>query len=396
MSKKICATTARCLISVIGLLMIIPALSCRGNNAPGDTAALPDKSINAVLTSLSDDSLQTSISRTRTNAITRAVKNVSPAVVGINVKQIQRVRSRSYFSDPMWDYFFPREYLEEVPILGSGFIISSDGYILTNEHVIDEATEIRVTTTDGKQYKATIAGEDAKYDIALLKIDIDNSPYIPLGDSDDIIIGEWVIALGNPFGLFDINSKPTVTVGVVSASNLDFRNTNLFQGKSYVGMIQTDASINGGNSGGPLVNSNGYCIGINTFIFSGDNYNKGSIGLGFAIPINRVKGILPELKRSGYIDRSFSTGLRVENLSYRLARTLNIVGVIVTSIDKDSPAQKAGIKKNDIIVEIDGQRIRSTSDARDAVNQFDVQERRVLPVTVYRKGAIKTFDLQVK
>ncbi|MBN2415919.1 trypsin-like peptidase domain-containing protein [bacterium] len=395
MSEKRDIIVAWRLVCAFCILMVIPALACKGTHSSRQTAAEPEKTIDAVLTGLADDQVQETITQSRTNAITRAVKDVSPAVVGINVKQIRRVRSRSYFSDPMWDYFFPREYLEEVPSLGSGFIISSDGYILTNQHVIDEATEIMVTTTDGKQYKAEIAGQDAKYDIALLKIDVDNMPYIPLGDSEDIIIGEWVIALGNPFGLFDINSKPTVTVGVVSATGLDFRNV-VFEGKSYVDMIQTDAAINAGNSGGPLVNSSGYCIGINTFIFSGDNYSKGSIGLGFAIPVNRVKGILPELKRAGHIDRSFSTGLRVENVPYRTARMLNVVGVIVTGVDKNSPAERAGIQENDIIVEIDGRRIRSTSDAREAVNQFDVREQTVLPVAVYRKGAVHTYDLQVK
>jgi len=379
---------------ILAVLFIV--VSCRNSSSSREITAAKHN-INAVLTSLQDNPAQESITHSRTSAITRAVKDVSPAVVGINVKQIRRVRSRSYFSDPMWDYFFPREYLQEVPSLGSGFIISTDGYILTNQHVVDEASEIRVTTTEGKEYEATVAGQDAKYDIALLKIDIENSPYIPLGDSDDIIIGEWVIALGNPFGLFDISAKPTVTVGVVSAASLDFR--DVFEGKSYTQMIQTDAAINAGNSGGPLVNGNGYCIGINTFIYSGDSYSKGSIGLGFAIPINRVKDILPELKRTGYIDRSFSTGLRVENIPYRTARSLNIsprAGVIVTSVDNNSPADLAGVQKDDIIIEIDGSRVRSTADAREAVNRFDVQERTRLPVAVYREGKIFTYDLQVK
>jgi len=341
-------------------------------------------------------SIQDKIFESRSNAITRAVHDVSPAVVGINVKQVHKVKSRSYFNDPMWNYFFPQEYYKEIPSVGSGFIISADGYILTNQHVVDEATEIIISTTNGKQYTAEIIGQDSRYDIALLKIDISGTPFIPLGNSDDIIIAEWVIALGNPFGLFDVNAKPTVTVGVVSATNMDFRDT--FEGKSYVSMIQTDAAINGGNSGGPLVNSLGECIGINTFIFSSDNSNKGSIGLGFAIPINRIKDILPDLKNVGYIDRSFNTGLRVENISYYTARIKNIStssGVIVRSVEKNSTADVAGIKKGDIIIQIAGNRVNSTADARHYIDSFDVREHNILEIKVFRNGKIHDFKLKV-
>ena len=194
------------------------------------------------------------VTASRQNAITRAVAEVSPAVVGINVVQILRVVQRSLFDDdPFWRmYFPPREYTERVKGLGSGFLISPEGHILTNEHVVHGASEIVVTTTNGKQYNAEVVGSDFLTDIALLKIQGNSFPWIPLGDSDDLLIGEWVIALGNPFGLFDVNSKPTVTVGVVSAVGMDFQGQLQIEGRSYEDMIQTDAAINGGNSGGPL------------------------------------------------------------------------------------------------------------------------------------------------
>ncbi len=266
------------------------------------------------------------ISQSRQSAITRAVSRVSPAVVGINVVQIRRYVQRSPFDDdPFWRLFYqPFEYQQKVKGLGSGFLISPEGYILTNEHVVHQASEIVVTTTDGRQFKAEVVGEDYTYDVALLKITGKNFPYILLGDSDDIIIGEWVIALGNPFGLFNVGSQPTVTVGVVSAMDMDFKGNLEIEGRSYQDMIQTDASINGGNSGGPLVNSLGQCIGINTFIISGSEYQKTSIGIGFAIPMNRMKKILPDLKNIGRVDRSFQTGLEVENINWLVARMMGI------------------------------------------------------------------------
>ena len=281
--------------------------------------------------------IQNDITASRDNAITRAVKETSAAVVGINVTQVQRYRTYSPFEDdPFWGWYFqPREYEQRVKGLGSGFLISPEGYILTNEHVVHNATEIIITTTDGRQYEAKEVGTDFTYDVALLKINGGPFEFIPLGDSENLIIGEWVIALGNPFGLFDINSNPTVTVGVISAVGMNFMGKYQIEDRIYTDMIQTDAAINGGNSGGPLVNSMGQCIGINTFIFSGSS-QKTSIGIGFAIPINRVKRILPDLKTIGQVDRSFKTGLEVENISYIAARMLGINtndGVLVTKVN---------------------------------------------------------------
>jgi len=343
--------------------------------------------------------LNKDITQSRQNAITRAVKNVSPAVVGINVIQVRRYVQQPLFDDPFWDWFYPRgEYQQKVKGLGSGFLISPDGYILTNEHVVHEALQIIVTTTDGKQYEAKSIGENATYDVALLKIEGKQFQYIPLGNSDDVIIGEWVIALGNPFGLFDVNSKPTVTVGVISSNHLNFQGDLKIRGRSYTDMLQTDASINGGNSGGPLVNSKGYCIGINTFIISGSNYQKTSIGISFAIPINRVKEILPDLKSIKKSESSFRTGLEVENISRLVALMLGISpddGVIVSHVGLESSAERAGLRVGDVVVKIDEIRVHSTAEVQRVVNSINLTRTKSLTLTVFRNGTLFKVELDL-
>jgi serine protease Do len=344
--------------------------------------------------------IQNDITASRENAITLAVKETSGAVVGINVTQVQRYRTYSPFEDdPFWGWYFqPREYEQRVKGLGSGFLISPDGYILTNEHVVHNASEIIVTTTDGRQDTARSVGADFTYDVALLKIEGGPYEFIPLGDSENLIIGEWVIALGNPFGLFDINSNPTVTVGVISAVGMNFMGRYQIEDRIYTDMIQTDAAINGGNSGGPLVNSMGQCIGINTFIFSGSS-QKTSIGIGFAIPINRVKRILPDLKTIGQVDRSFKTGLEVENISYIIARMLGINtndGVLVTRIKAGSSADDAGIHVGDVIVAMNEIRIHSTRDVRQVINSIDVTLQSSIKLKIFREGELNEVTLTLE
>ena len=208
------------------------------------------------------------ITNSRRNIITETVKKVSPAIVGINVTQVVQVDpfGSMFNNDPFFRQFFGnQQYSQKVKSLGSGYIISSDGYIVTNDHVAGNASEITVTMTDGEQVPAKLVGSDQSSDICLLKINKTNLPYVTFGNSDDVIIGEWVIALGNPFGLFEVNDKPTVTVGVVSSTGL---NLGSIDNRYYLNMIQTDAAINGGNSGGPLVNSLGEIIGMNTIIYT--------------------------------------------------------------------------------------------------------------------------------
>jgi len=295
------------------------------------------------------------ITNSRRNILTETVKAVSPAVVGINVIEIQQYRDPfgSFFEDPFFKQFFGDRGTRsrEVKELGSGYIMSSDGYIVTNDHVAGHATEIKVTLTDGNTYDAELIGSDPVSDIALLKIDGRNLPYIEFGDSDNIIIGEWVIALGNPFGLFEINDQPTVTVGVVSATGMNLEPIN---DRYYMNMIQTDAAINGGNSGGPLVNSMGEIIGMNTLIFTAGT--QGNIGLGFAIPINKVKQIVDVLKANGKIDRDFEIGMRIQSIDESIAKYYDLKrtrGVIITKIYPGTPADNAGLQVGDIILKIE-------------------------------------------
>ncbi|HDZ12129.1 MAG TPA: PDZ domain-containing protein [Bacteroidetes bacterium] len=324
----------------------------------------------------------------RQNAITRAVQKVAPAVVGVNVTQIREYVANPFANDPFFRFFFPgTRYRQKVKSLGSGFIISPDGYIVTNEHVIHNATQIMVTMVAGKNFPAKLIGSDYTTDIALLKIGEKDLPYCQLGNSDDIIVGEWAIALGNPFGLFELSGHPSVTVGVVSATGLNFGRQG--SDRVYQNMLQTDASINPGNSGGPMADATGKVIGVNTFIFTGGNYSQGSIGLGFAIPINRVKRVIADIKRFGKVNRQFWTGLEVDNINYLIARYFGLSstnGVIVTNVQKNSPAKRAGILVGDIILAINGQKIRKTQDIWTIFTNMDAKAGDVLKLTIYRKG----------
>ena len=226
------------------------------------------------------------ITSSRKTAITRAIEKVSPSVVGINVTQLKRKRGNLQL-DPFWGLYYPKDKVYQVESLGSGAIISEDGYVVSNAHVVEDAHEILVTLPGGIRLNAELVGSDKLTDIALLKVDESNLPFTELGNSDDLIVGEWAIALGNPLGLFDVGYEPTATLGIISGLDMDFGLKE--SGRVYQDMIQTDASINPGNSGGPLVNSLGQIIGINTFILTGGGYSTGSIGIGFSIPINRVK-----------------------------------------------------------------------------------------------------------
>jgi len=313
------------------------------------------------------------ITNSRRNILTETVKNVSPSIVGINVIEIREYKDPffSFFDDPFFQKFFGNRgtYNQEVKGLGSGYIISSDGYIVTNDHVAGNATKITVTLTDGRSFDAKIIGADNASDICLLKIEGNDLPFVTLGNSDDIIIGEWVIALGNPFGLFELNDKPTVTVGVVSATGM---NLDAINDRFYLNMIQTDASINGGNSGGPLVNSLGEVIGMNTLIFTSGN-NSGSIGLGFAIPVNKIKRIIEELKEKGSIDRNFEIGMRIQTIDEGIAKYYhlkNTKGVIVTKIYPNTPAERGGIEVGDIIVDVEGFKINNENSIFSVFHEF--------------------------
>lgn len=333
---------------------------------------------------------QWEVEASRHTAITRAIESVEPAVASISVVQIQDVYN-PFTRDPFFDFFFPeRSRKREVHSSGSGVVISPDGYVLTNYHVIENATEVIVTLPGGEEFEAEIIGTDYITDLALLKLNGRNFPYATLGDSYDLIIGEWVIALGNPFGLFDISKQPTATAGIISAVNMDFGPQ---KGRVYKDMIQTDAAINRGNSGGPLVNSMGEVIGINTFIYTASQFTEGSIGIGFAIPINLAKDIAEELKVSGKVDRSFSTGLAVERLTTEVAKYLNVPftkGVIVVEVEAGSNAEKAGVEIGDIISAVNGQKISSSREILKIIKESDLRSGNRIKLTLYRDGKTLT------
>jgi len=226
----------------------------------------------------------------RINSITEAVKAVEPAVVSINVIKTEYVRAVSPFGFGFFDFFGSIPLLRQVESIGSGVIYDPKGYIVTNAHIVSGATQIKVILPDKREFSGIVAGIDEIHDVAKIKITGNNLPVAEMGNSNDLIIGEWSIALGNPYGFLMNDSKPSVSVGVISAVNRNFAARQ--DRREYKSMIQTDAAINPGNSGGPLVNINGEVVGINTFIFS---ENGGNIGIGFAIPINSVMTILAKI-----------------------------------------------------------------------------------------------------
>ncbi len=289
------------------------------------------------------DAAQESVSASRTTAIVRAARNVAPAVVTISVRRREQVRQRTFFDD----YLVPRE----TQGLGSGFIIDQRGAVLTNHHVVEGAIEILVTLPDARNFSARLVGSDPRNDIAVLALeDASSLPVAPLGTSSDLMIGEWTVAIGNPFGGLLSNPEPSVTAGVVSALDRHIIPRG-FDEEFHLGMIQTDAAINPGNSGGPLVNALGEVIGINSSILS---RSGGSEGLGFAIPIDRALRIAADLLQHGEVRRAW-LGLDVNAAEDDFGRSR---GVRIVRVWPGSPAAAAGIRA--------GARLVRAGDARMA------------------------------
>lgn len=292
-----------------------------------------------------------------TESFESVVKQVSPAVVYIRVEKSARGGSqRYYFNDPFLDEFFFGSSPQSAPRItgqGSGFFVSSDGYILTNNHVVSGAQRVVIQMQNGVSYRATLVGSDPPSDIALLKINQRvQVPYVTLGDSDGVNIGEWVLAIGNPFGLSN-----TVTAGIISA-----KGRHQIGISDYENFIQTDAAINPGNSGGPLVNMRGEVIGMNTAIFS---QSGGSMGIGFAIPINMVNAIKQQLIQTGRVVRGY-LGVVVRPVPPDAPED-HPVGVVVTRVLPHSSADRGGLKPNDIITDINNQRIKNVAQFRNMV-----------------------------
>ena len=315
-------------------------------------------------------------------------KEVSPAVVNISTTQVVRTRRpqmRSPFGpqDPFEEFF--HNFFGNIPqeqkrrSLGSGFIVSDDGYILTNNHVVEKADEITVVMLDKEEFRAEVVGNDPKTDIALIKIKADKKlPYVQLGDSGSLEIGEWVVAIGNPFGL-----GHTVTAGIVSAKG------RVIGSGPYDDFIQTDASINPGNSGGPLFNLKGAVVGINTAIIQGGQ------GIGFATPIDLAKAVLGQLKEKGKVTRGW-LGVYIQRLTPDMADALKVPGkkgALVADVTKDGPAEKAGIKSGDVIVSFDGKPVGDEHELPQIVASTKPGSK--VDVVVVRDGKSVTIPITI-
>ena len=335
------------------------------------------------------------IDDSRKSAIVTASRRAMPAVVSISVLQTQVVRDNpfySFFPDEFFDRFYPQfERKEEMPSLGSGVIVDAAGTVLTNDHVVRNADEIKVTLPDGRTFTAKVLGESPVYDLAILVMDTKGAkvPVAALGTSSDLIVGEWAIAIGNPFGFLLNDPSPSVTAGVVSATRRDIKG-GVAEGGIYKNMIQTDAAINPGNSGGPLVNGRGEVIGINTFIFT---RGGGSLGMGFAIPIDTAKRLLAEVRRYGRIRLAWS-GMQVQPVTPYLASRLGIEkpgGLVISRVDPKSPAIAAGVQVGDIIYKVNGEAVNTAEDAQRSIFGAGVGD--TVRLSLERKGTPVTTSL---
>ena len=325
-------------------------------------------------------------------AFVEVTKATKPAVVNISTTKVVRFRGAPYspfFNDPFFRRFFgddffrefraPREQREQS--LGSGVIVSQDGYIVTNNHVVEGASEIRVLVGDQREFKGRVVATDPRTDVAVVKIAGHGLPTIPWGDSDRLQVGEWTLAIGNPFGL-----NQTVTAGIISATGR--ANVGI---ADYEDFIQTDAAINPGNSGGALVNVRGELIGINTAIFS---RSGGYMGIGFAIPSNMVREVMEDLIKRGKVTRGW-LGVHIQLLAPDLAKKFGLKeahGVLVGEVSGGSPAAKAGMNRGDVILELAGKRVEDPEHLRNEVARTEPGKR--IPVKIWRGS--KEMILQVE
>lgn len=340
--------------------------------------------------------------RQTSKAFAAVAKQVSPSVVFIKVESVQKGVQSSPFTSPFGDDLFKRFFGDRFPGIpeqpeterrvvgqGSGFVfavekglLSDKSYILTNNHVVNGAEKIRVTFQDGSEFDAKVAGADPKSDIAILEIKDDSHPALTLGDSSKLEVGEWVIALGNPFGL-----SHTLTVGVVSGKDRSGLGIN-----DYEDFIQTDAAINPGNSGGPLLNLDGEVVGINTAIFS---RSGGYMGIGFAIPVSLAKNVADQLIDRGEVTRGY-LGIVIQTMTPELAESFDIKetkGILVAQVSEDSPAQQAGLKVGDLIVQYQGKAVSEISDFRNRVAMTPPKTQAAL--TIIRNGKRKNLSVKI-
>ncbi|NNG07041.1 MAG: DegQ family serine endoprotease [Desulfobacteraceae bacterium] len=361
----IIAWTLFCLIAVYGVSSLLYPISAPEAQTTSTVAAIP-------------------------GSFSGLAKGASPSVVNISTVKVVKGRERAPLpfgpNDPFRE-FFDRFFGDQLPkdfrqrSLGSGFIINKEGLILTNNHVVEKTDEIKVTLSDKREFRAEIIGRDPKTDLALIRIEADTPlEPLPLGDSEKLDVGDWVVAIGNPFGL-----GHTVTAGIVSAK---FRQLGA---GSYDNFIQTDASINPGNSGGPLLNTVGEVVGINSAIFT---QTGGSVGIGFAIPINMAKDLLPQLKK-GKVVRGW-LGVLIQKITPELKDKLDLKdekGALVADVVSGGPAEKAGLKRGDVIVSFDGKEIEEMKQLPYVVASTPVGK--MVTVELIRKGKKNALQVEV-
>ena len=313
--------------------------------------------------------------------------NISTTKIVKSMQRLSPFQSREFkdfFGDEFFRHFFGQKPNQEMKqrSLGSGVVVSGDGYILTNNHVVADADEILITLSDKKKYEAQIIGRDPKTDIALIKIKTENTiPFARLGDSDKLMVGDWVVAIGNPFGL-----GSTVTAGIVSAKG------RIIGAGPYDNFIQTDASINPGNSGGPLFNLDGEVVGINTAIFT---QSGGNVGIGFAIPINMAKSVIPQLKEKGKVTRGW-LGVVIQTITPEIKEKFGLKttqGTLIGEVSKDSPAEKGGLKRGDVIISFDGKRVKDMNNLPPMVAATPVGKK--VEIIVIRKGKEKQLTVKL-
>jgi len=336
----------------------------------------------ATLKSLSDD-------------IARIAESVGPAVVNIDV--VRYVQTTPFaFNDPIFEWFFEQheEFRRRIPQkgAGSGFIVDKEGYIMTNEHVVHGAEEIKVTLSDGRSFNGEVIGSDITTDMAIVKIDANNLPVAKMGDSDELKVGEIVIAIGNPYGL-----EKTVTMGVVSAKGRNISAGS--DGHEYRNLIQTDTAINPGNSGGPLLNTNGEVVGINTAIIP---YAQ---GIGFAIPVNIAKKNLNDLITLGKVRRAW-LGVYIQEVTPEIAQQFKLdkaEGVLIGDVVEGSPAEEAGLSRGDIILSVNGKEVNNPQELQDTIRDLEIGDKATLKVkrngkelsVVVKLGEMPTEEDQV-
>ena len=346
---------------------------------------LPNAARSGVVT-LYESALTDGAAKPTETSLSLAAKKAMPAVVNIYTSTIVRTPANPFLDDPRFRFFFGDPGDDEPQnnsSLGSGVIVSSDGYILTNHHVVEAADQIEVALADGRKAKAHVIGSDPETDVAVIKIDLPGTlPAITFGHPDQAQVGDMVLAIGNPFGV-----GQTVTMGIISALKRDHLGLNTFES-----FIQTDAAINPGNSGGALVDTNGSLIGINSAIYSP---NGGSLGIGFAIPANTAKGTMEQIIKQGSVTRGW-IGAAVQELTPELAESFklgDIKGVLITETIRNSPAENAGVRRGDILVAIDGQPIESWSAMLETV--ANLPPGKIVMVKLMRDGDEINLKLKI-